>query len=56
MSAPKKDRNLEFYKRWRVNNEPLYKLLQEYGFNQTTAYNLKRWVEKNQDITKESHS
>jgi hypothetical protein len=46
MNKPKTDRNLEFYRRWQVKGENLYKLLLEYGFGQSRAYAIKRWVEQ----------
>jgi hypothetical protein len=42
----KKDRNLEFYKRWRLDGEPLNKLLVEYNFTYPRAYAIKAQVEK----------
>jgi len=42
----KKDRNLEFYKRWRINGEELNSLINEYGFSYPRAYKLKKILEK----------
>ncbi len=41
-----KQRNLEFYKRWRKDGENIYKLLLEYGFSLPRAYQIKRRVEQ----------
>ncbi len=42
----KKERNLEFYKRWRIDGESLYDLLQEYQISYPRAYQIKEAVEK----------
>jgi len=41
-----KQRNLEFYKRWRIKGENLYDLIREYGFSFPRAYQIKTQVEK----------
>lgn len=41
-----RERNLEFYKRWRIDGEDIYQLLGEYGFGFSRAYALKKQIEK----------
>ena len=40
------ERNLEFYKRWRINHEDIYTLIREYGFSYPRAYQIKAKVER----------
>jgi Mor family transcriptional regulator len=42
----KKQRNLEFYKRWQIDGENIYDLIKEYGFSYPRAYQLKVNLEK----------
>jgi hypothetical protein len=41
-----KQRNLEFYKRWRIDGENIYELLKEYGFGFSRAYRIKYRLEE----------
>jgi Mor family transcriptional regulator len=42
----KTDRNLEFYKRWRINGESLNDLIREYDFSYPRAYVIKKRLEE----------
>jgi hypothetical protein len=42
----KKDRNLEFYKRWKIDGESLNDLLVEYKISYPRAFVIKKQVEK----------
>ena len=43
--SEEKQRNLEFYKRWKINGENVYDLISEYGFSYPRAYQLKKILE-----------
>jgi hypothetical protein len=42
----KYDRNLELYKRWQIDGEPLNQLLVEYEISYPAAYKIKELVER----------
>jgi len=41
-----KDRNFEFYRRWRKNGENVYDLIREYDFSLGRAYQIKKKIEQ----------
>lgn len=46
-------RNLEFYKRWRINGEDLRDLVKEFNISFSRAYQIKTKVEKKSQYKKE---